>query len=63
VLATVDVEGADKIAQAMPGTRLDEFDSIAYASGLASDYVGVCHYRRRPVFTNITNCTAVKSVY
>ena len=42
VLATVDVEGADKIAQAMPGTRLDEFDSIAYASWLASDYVGVC---------------------
>lgn len=60
VLATVDVEGADKIAQAMLGTRLDEFDSIAYASGLASDYVGVCHYRRRPVFTNITNCTAAK---
>lgn len=48
--STIDVENAEKIPQAIPGVRLDEFDSFAATRHTDAKYVGVCHYRRRPLF-------------
>lgn len=48
--STIDVENSEKIPQAIPGVRLDEFDSFAATRYTDSKYVGVCHYRRRPLF-------------
>lgn len=56
-VSTVDVDGAQKIPQAMPGTRLDEFDAIRFAASSDATYVGVCHYRRRPFLNNQVYCT------
>ena len=48
--STIDVENSEKIPQAIPGVRLDEFDSFAATKHTDAKYVGVCHYRRRPLF-------------
>ena len=52
VLANREVPGATLVPPAMPGVRLDEFDSFAHvARNRDAVHVGVCQYRRRPVFT------------
>jgi len=55
-LSTVDVPGARKIPNGMPGVRLDEFDSFFEAAKSESKYTGVVHYRRRPLFLNQQFC-------
>ena len=55
-ISTVDVKGAEQIPPAMPGTRLDEFDGIRFAASADATHVGVCHYRRRPLFMQQELC-------
>ena len=53
VLSNVAVEGAELVPPAMPGVRLDEFDSFArVAARREAVHVGICQYRRRPLFSN-----------
>jgi len=61
VLANQPVEGAELVPPAMPGVRLDEFDSFArVARQREAVHVGVCHYRRRPLFINHVHCEKPK---
>lgn len=52
-LSCLDVPGVGLIPPAVPGVRMDEFDSFAHVARCRDAvYVGVCHYRRRPLFSN-----------
>jgi hypothetical protein len=58
--SVIDVENAEKIPQALQGVRLDEFDSFAATRHTDAKYVGVCHYRRRPLFVEPERCVHPK---
>ena len=50
VLSNREVPGATLVPPAIPGVRLDEFDSFAHVAGNRDAvHVGVCQYRRRPL--------------
>jgi len=48
--STNGVENSIKIHNGIDGVRLDEFDSFVAITKEDSKYLGVCHYRRRPLF-------------
>ena len=60
MVSTQDVDGATRIPFGIDGVRLDEFDSFINIKDEDAKYLGVCHYRRRPLFLNQTRSTHPK---